>query len=327
MYCKRDGIDLVVVGVCIDDLLITGTASQAVNRLFESMSSLSIKDLGPASKFLSVHIRYTPSVGYHMDQEEAINDLLREHGLEAAYAVPAPIGEDCYESLPADPELLGVVGEASRPSIKAFQLLVGSLFRVARCTHPDIAFAVYKAIRQAHQPRVHDWKLAKRIARYLMGPKALNKKMHADENGDDGAWHSNPTATPISPRTRTTGSGVVLLNGMVVSWVSKKQGDVSLSTMEADFVAASHMGRELLGIHELLGELEISLSMPMHIDNHAAIKQIDDEASSLKAKHIDVRLKFICDFAQRGVVQPQYVRPEQMLTDLLTKTLCSAEVR
>ncbi|CEG48170.1 FOG: Transposon-encoded proteins with TYA, reverse transcriptase, integrase domains in various combinations [Plasmopara halstedii] len=110
---------------------------------------------------------------------------------------------------------------------------------------------------------------------------------------------------------------------MPVSWVAKKQGGVSLSTMEADFVAASETARELLGIQEMLKEVGLAPTQPMtmHVDNQATIRQIEGETSSLEARHIDVRLKFVKDFARRGVVEMRYVRSELMLADLLTKAL------
>ena len=92
--------------------------------------------------------------------------------------------------------------------------------------------------------------------------------------------------------------------------------------MEAEFVAASEVARELLGLREMLCEvgIEPALSMQFRVDNQAAIAQIAGEASSLKAKHVDVRLKFLCDYSRRGHTA-SYVRSEQMLADLLTKAL------
>ena len=117
--------------------------------------------------------------------------------------------------------------------------------------------------------------------------------------------------------------GIILLNGMAVGWSAKKQGGVSLSTMEAEFVAASEIARELLGVREMLSEIVMSPELPilMHVDNQEAIRQIEGEVSSIKAKYIDVRVKFVCDFARRGIVHAQYVRLELMLADLLTKAL------
>ncbi|CAH0474329.1 unnamed protein product [Peronospora belbahrii] len=87
----------------------------------------------------------------------------------------------------------------------------------------------------------------------------------------------------------------------------KKQGGVSLSTTEAEFVAASEVARELLGIREMLYKIGAvpKQSMLMHMENQSAIRQLEDEASSLKAKQIDVRVKFVCDFARRGIVLAQ----------------------
>ena len=111
-------------------------------------------------------------------------------------------------------------------------------------------------------------------------------------------------AADKNDRKSLTGS-VVLVNGMDISWASRKQGGVTLSTMEAEFVAASETARELLGIREMLGEvgMEPELPMTLHFDNQAAIRQLDGEATSMKAKHIDVRVKFVCDFVRRGVIK------------------------
>ncbi|CAI5716713.1 unnamed protein product [Peronospora effusa] len=159
LYWKQDGSDLVVVGVYVDDLLATGTIAAAVDRFFTSLGSLSIKDLGPVTKFLGMRVAVDDDSSYVIDQEGAINDLLREHGLDDADSTRTPIGADCYEVPTTDSALL-ISEEGGGHSIRSFQSLVESQLWVARCTRPDIAFAVHKATRQTHQPRVHDFKLA-----------------------------------------------------------------------------------------------------------------------------------------------------------------------
>uniref|UniRef100_A0AAV1UES1 Polyprotein n=1 Tax=Peronospora matthiolae TaxID=2874970 RepID=A0AAV1UES1_9STRA len=93
--------------------------------------------------------------------------------------------------------------------------------------------------------------------------------------------------------------------------------------MESEFVAASEAGRELLGVRETLSEIGESPALPMKmlIDNQAAIRQIEGEASSTKSNHVDVRVKYLCDNARRGIVVPQYVPSDLMLADVLTKAL------
>lgn len=75
-----------------------------------------------------------------------------------------------------DAALLETTSAGDGATIVAFQSLVGSLLWVARCSTPDIAFAVHKATRQTHAPRVLDCKLAKRVA-----------QGHSDAQARDGA--------------------------------------------------------------------------------------------------------------------------------------------
>ena len=120
---------------------------------------------------------------------------------------------------------------------------------------------------------------------------------------------------------------VIMLNGMIVSWCLKKQGGVALSTMDPEYVAASEVGRKLLGVRETLSEIGESPALPMKvlIDNQAAIRQIEGEASSTKAEHIDGRVKYLCDYSRWGVVVHQYVSSDLMLPDVLAKALDAAK--
>ena len=70
--------------------------------------------------------------------------------------------------------------------------------------------------------------------------------------------------------------------------------------MEAEFLAAFEVARELLGIREMLTEFGVSITLPMsmYVDSRDSIKQVEGKASSAKAKHIDVRVKFLCEYAR-----------------------------
>ncbi|KAJ8574562.1 hypothetical protein ON010_g4652 [Phytophthora cinnamomi] len=72
LYYKRDGPDMVVVGVYVDDLLVTATREDVVDKFFEEMASLSIKNLGYVGRFLGMRIHYDEQRGYELDQEVAI---------------------------------------------------------------------------------------------------------------------------------------------------------------------------------------------------------------------------------------------------------------
>ena len=157
---------------------------------------------------------------YVLDQAEAIGELLREHGLEDANPTKAPIGADCYDLLPDDSALITEIKVQGAPTIKTFQSLVGSLLWIARCTRPDNAFAVHKATRQTHQPRLHDMKLVKCIARYLKGTRDYKLRMepakHLGVKIQLEAYSDADFAAEKSDRKSLTG-GIIRLNGMPVS--------------------------------------------------------------------------------------------------------------
>ncbi|KAG6572596.1 Integrase catalytic core protein [Phytophthora cinnamomi] len=328
LYYKRDASGVTLVGVYVDDLLVTGTSNARVDAFFEDMAVLELKDLGVVSKFLGIGFEYDKDKGWLLEQRQAILGMLDKFGLSEASAVRVPIGGE-HES-DVDGELLPNDGAGSpqRPTVQTFQSLVGSLLWVARCTRPDIAYAVHRVTRRTHEPRVSDWRLAEKIARYLKGTVDTKFAMHAPRGSmseDTIVVEGYSDADFAGDRVdrKSVSGGVLMVCGMVAGWICKKQGSVALSTMEAEFVAASQVTAEMLGIVELLSEIGIKVEVPykLHVDNQAAIKQIEGEDTSGRAKHIDIRLKFIKDLSRNKGLNVSYCESKLMRADILTKTL------
>ena len=125
---------------------MTGTSTAVVDRFFVRLSTLAIKDLGEVRNFLGMRVTRDGSI-YALDQEESIKDLLREQGLEAVNPTRAPISADCYDADEDDMKMLKALSSSGEPTVKSFQSLIGSLLWIARCTRPDVVFAVHKVTR------------------------------------------------------------------------------------------------------------------------------------------------------------------------------------
>ncbi|KAE9302338.1 hypothetical protein PR003_g22284 [Phytophthora rubi] len=273
LYYKRDAGGVTLVGVYVDDLLVTGTSNARVDAFFEDMAVLELKDLGVVSKFLGIGFEYDKDKGWLLEQRQVILGMLDKFGLSEASAVRVPIGGEHENDV--DGELLPNDGAGSpqRPTVKTFQSLVGSLLWIARCTRPDIAYAVHRVTRRTHEPRVSDWRLVKKIARYLKGTVDTKFAMHAPRGGmseDTIVVEGYSDADFAGDRVdrKSVSGGVLMVCGMVVGWICKKQSSVALSTMEAEFVAASQVTAEMLGIVELLSEIGIKVKVPykLHVD-------------------------------------------------------------
>ncbi|KAE8884915.1 hypothetical protein PF010_g28249 [Phytophthora fragariae] len=328
LYVKIEEDGMTLVGVYVDDILVTATSVEKVDKFFQDMQVVELKDLGVVSKFLGVAFSYDEEDGWDLDQEQVIQDMLVKFGLDKAAPVSTPIGGEQDGEAPGELLPSGGAGTPGRPTVRTFQSLVGSLLWISRCTRPDISFAVHRATRNSHAPSKADWRLAKRIAKYLKGTKSIKFSMNADENamGEDGvlveAYSDADYAADKKDRKSVSG-GVVMMAGAVVAWMCKKQACVALSTMESEFVAASHTTARMLGVIECLKEIGIKVRVPslLHVDNQAAIAQLKGEDTTGHAKHIDTRHKFVKDFVKKKVLLINYCESKKMRADVLMKVL------
>jgi hypothetical protein len=213
---------------------------------------------------------------------------------------------------------------------KQFRTLAGGLLWIARCTRPDIAFAVHQMTRRTHAPRAADMSLGKRVLRYLLGTAAM--KLHTKQDASKSLVLSAYTDADFAAKEsdrKSISAATIHLNGILIHWYCAKQNSVSLSTMEAEFVAAARGAQELLGCHELLREIGSTPQLPMslYIDNQAAIAQVTSEASSQRSKHIDIKYKFLKDLYYKEKLKPTHVPTKSMLADIMTKAFPTPDFR
>src|SRR6266571_7653812 len=121
---------------------------------------------------------------------------------------------------------------------------------------------------------------------------------------------------------RNTGY-VFLLDGGAISWSSRKQEIVTLSTAEAEYVAATHAAKEAIWLRKLLAELfpYLLTPTPLHCDNQAALKLATDDNYHACTKHIDLHFHFVRQIVASGTLKLLYCPTEDMVADILTKAL------
>jgi hypothetical protein len=117
---------------------------------------------------------------------------------------------------------------------------------------------------------------------------------------------------------------VVLVDGGAVSWSSKKQELVTLSTMEAEYVGATHAAKELVWFRHLIKEIFRPLIFPtiLRLDNQSAIVLANSESQfHARSKHIDIRYHFVKFCIQDHSIDLIYCPTEDMIADIFTKSL------
>jgi hypothetical protein len=109
----------------------------------------------------------------------------------------------------------------------------------------------------------------------------------------------------------------------VISWQSRKQLSIALSTTKAEFIAACSASCEAIWLRKLLtGLFDLEMEATMILcDNQSYIKMRENPMFHDKSKHIEIRYHYIRDMVQRGAIKLHYVGTDEQVADVLTKPL------
>jgi len=203
---------------------------------------------------------------------------------------------------------------------------VGALNWAALATRPDIAFAVATVAHFAANPGPVYWDAVKHIYCYLAGTRDL--WLSYGETKRTLVGYADADGSMAEDRRAITGYAF-LIDGGAVSWSSKRQEIVSLSTTESEYVAATHGMKEALWLRSLLSELfgPHAEATTLFSDNQAAIALTRDHQYHACTKHIDVRYHWIRWVIEQGSLRLVYCPTDDMVADALTKALPSAKVK
>jgi hypothetical protein len=324
--------DFMAVAVYVDDMVIaTGNEKMRTKFMNEFKKTFKITELGEIHWLLGTKIEMTEE-GCLLSQEKYIRDLLKKYGMQDCRSVKTPIvvtkpqeqkkdSQDTDEQDEAQEEqevLLDTDGACQ------YRSLTGSLIYAAVMTRPDITFAVNKLAQKMSKPTDKDWMAAKRVLRYLKGRESLGIYYSKNGNRSVEAYSDSDWAGDVESRKSTTGY-VLTLAGAPITWGSKKQRIVALSSTEAEYIAASTTAKEILFVRKLMKDLtgRIPETTVLHIDNVGAILLSKNKATSGRSKHIDVRYHHITDLVEAKVIHPQYISTEDQKADCLTKIVGS----
>ena len=203
---------------------------------------------------------------------------------------------------------------------------MGSLMYAAMGTRLDITFATSTMAQYSENLGWKHWEAVKRIFCYLLGMKNLDLTYGGEERGLVGYVDADGAS---QDHRRAISGYVFMVDGGAVSWSSKKQELVTLSTTEAEYVAATHTAKEAIWLRRLLTELFESIDTPTTLfsDSKSAISLAHDGHYHARTKHIDIRYHFICYILEGGTLKLVYCPTNDMTADTLTKALPSVKAK
>jgi hypothetical protein len=205
---------------------------------------------------------------------------------------------------------------------------VGALMYLATTTRPDISYTVGVLARFNSNPGMSHWKAVKHLFRYLQGTKDKKLVYRPDDSQELFTSFTDADHGGCKDSGRSTGGYVIKFGSGAVSWSSKLQPLVALSTTEAEYIAAVEAGKEIIWMRQLLAEFGFTVEKPsiLRIDNQSAISVSKNPEHHGRMKHLDLRFYWLRDQVTLGVITPHFVSTEDMPADLLTKSLAKVKV-
>jgi hypothetical protein len=201
--------------------------------------------------------------------------------------------------------------------------LVGSLI-FATQTRPDIQFAVGLVVQFSKNPGIQHLSACKRILRYLKGTSNFCLELGRRNEGKINlvGWSDASWAQDVDTR-RSVGGYVFSIDDSSVSWSSKRQPSIAMSTLEAEYIASANATKEAIWLHTILKELDFPqrTSTVINADNLGCIALSGNPVSHTRAKHIDIRYHFIRERVAKGTIKLNFVSTKFMLADVFTKAL------
>jgi hypothetical protein len=296
------------------------------------------KDLGEATMMLGMRItrdweRHTTKI----DQELYITQALEKFGLTECKVADTPaVANACDEPETKAQHEKSVADGSGKPADRQrYMEMVGTLLYAAISTRPDIAFAVGLLTRFMQEPLKRHEKAAERVFRYLAGTKSIGLVYGRNRDGtiddakdlaagkfDVSVFCDADWAGDKATRKSTTG-WMAKVGGDLVSWASKKQRTVALSSTEAELYAESAAFQELLWQRGLLTELGLLAPGPSVArgDNQSTLAVTKNGIKGERTKHVDIRHCFVTDCIENGDVKLEWVETKNQQADIFTKAL------
>ena len=315
----------IIIGVYVDDILLAGPSKSEIQEVKNHLNqTFQMTDLGPVSYYLGMKVtRDRPNRVIRLSQAGYVEQVLKDHGMWDVKPVSTPM-ETTSRS-----EKAGDDYQAPTELRHRYQSAVGSLMYAMLGTRPDIAFAVSVVSRYGSNPTPAHWAAVKRIFRYLRGTATLELTYQGNlcslTGYTDSDWAGDHD-------TRRSTSGYVFSIGSgAISWSSKRQSTVALSTCEAEYIGQTQATKEAMWLQGLLQQLALPgdnnpnatpHTVVIYGDNQGAIALAKNPQNHGRCKHMEIQQKFVREKVTDQAIDLIYTPTDQMVADGLTKALC-----
>ncbi|KAK6148391.1 hypothetical protein DH2020_019303 [Rehmannia glutinosa] len=317
LFVFEKGQDCLLVQIYVDDIIFVATNESLCKKFSKLMQDeFEMSMMGELNFFLGLQIKKCQEC-FYIHIQKCTKELLKKFDIEEGRTVSTPMATN----VKIDKDEKGKPVDEFK-----YRGMIGSLLYLTT-SRPDILHAICLCARFQINPKESHMSAVKRIFRYLKGTIQYGlfyPKNEKNENYSLKGYSDSDYAGNIDDRKSTSGS-CQFLGDCLVSWFSKKQNCVSLSTVEAEYISAAFCCTQLLWMKQTLADYKCSFesNVPIFCDNISAINIAQNPVHHNRTKHIEIRHHFLRDCVSKRKIEISFVPSQDQLADIFTKPLSS----
>lgn len=337
MFWKQ-GVLLVIY---VDDILITGKNKEVIEKTADILKKhYLMKDIGKPRMFLGISVKELPDKeGYELSMKDSIERIKENYKItptQRRLITPLVKGFDKKQDTSAK------LNEADH---KKYRSIIGSLLYMANTVRLDISFAISYLSRFLEEPTEYLLKGCLRVMQYVIQTKHFNLKFTHNkrtltykdfryiDKTEEVILHDYPELTKYQltvvsdsdwagdVKDRKSQSGhIVMLNGNIIDWTSRKQESTAGSSTESEYIALNDAVKSGKSILNMLQQMKIKVSyIDLVGDNCSALTLAAHNTLHKRTKHIDIKYHYIRELVENKTIKLNYINTKENIADILTK--------
>ena len=316
-----------MICIYVDDTLCIGDEKALEKFISEIKSYFNIIEEGTLDEYVGCELKKISENEITMMQSNLIKKIKRNFEEEIdtlrEYRTPASTNESILRPTDYETKISGEKQQRYRSG-------VGMLLYLIKYSRPDISNSVRELSKVNDGATEAHWKSLMRVMKYVTSTENRSLRYKVDLHDNDQKWEikgfsDSDYAGDKDTRISVTGYCVYVSN-CLVSWKSRGQKSVTLSSTEAEYVAISEISTEIMSIKMILEFMGLRIKYPIivHCDNVGAIYLGYNAKTSQRTKHVDIRYKYVNEYVEDAIIKIVFVRTEDNDADVFTKNTSEA---
>jgi hypothetical protein len=329
----------IIIMVYVDDGISLDSNDLQLQEVIKEIQNLglNIEDQGHPADYVGANIKKLKDGSYEFTQQALIDFIIDDVGLKDAKVKPAPTKVS-----------LQLQASKDEPAFDLnfnYRSAVGKLNYLAQTTRPDIMYAMHQIAKYLSDPRQSHGEAILYLVRYLKKMQDLRLKFKPDPKKGfecycdaDLSENWKREFSPINPSTAKSQSRWIIFDaGCPISWASKLQSQIALSTTKAKYIAMSQALPDVIPVMNLLQEMREQNLKVVCIKPNVYCKVFEDNAGALelarfpklcpRTKHINVCYHHFCKHMQKGLIKIFPIDTKDQIADALTKALAQNDFK